>query len=89
MKDLICILLQAVAPSMPQLSNFCRKCGGKIAMMVPPGENEERHVCSDCGYVDYYNPKLVNFQEPIMRTSAVAACELWAAPSNKSALACQ
>ncbi|EIE26161.1 hypothetical protein COCSUDRAFT_10765, partial [Coccomyxa subellipsoidea C-169] len=43
----------------PQLSNFCRQCGGKIAMKVPPGENEERNVCTDCGYVDYYNPKLV------------------------------
>ncbi|EIE26158.1 hypothetical protein COCSUDRAFT_40300 [Coccomyxa subellipsoidea C-169] len=59
---------------MPQLSNFCKKCGGRIAMMVPPGENEERHVCSDCGYVDYCNPKLVSFQERIMNTSAVAAC---------------
>ena len=57
MKDLICTLLQASAPSMPQLSNFCRKCGGKIAMMVPPGENEERHVCSDCGYVGLLQSK--------------------------------
>ena len=44
---------------MPQLSNFCRKCGGKITMRQPPNENEVRHVCEACGFIDYYNPKLV------------------------------
>ena len=29
-------------------------------MRVPEGENELRHICEDCGYVDYYNPKLVS-----------------------------
>ncbi|CAL5223162.1 g5633 [Coccomyxa viridis] len=48
----------AQAPK-PQLSNFCRKCGGTISMRRPPSENELRHVCDACGYVDYYNPKLV------------------------------
>ena len=43
----------------PQLSQFCRKCGGKISMRRPPSENELRHVCDVCGYIDYYNPKLV------------------------------
>ena len=43
----------------PQLSKFCRKCGGKISMRRPPTENELRHVCDTCGYIDYYNPKLV------------------------------
>lgn len=29
-------------------------------MRVPPGESEQRNVCSECDYVDYYNPKLVS-----------------------------
>ena len=45
--------------AVPQLSNFCRKCGGKITMRQPPNENEVRHVCDACGFIDYYNPKLV------------------------------
>ena len=28
-------------------------------MRRPPSENELRHVCDVCGYIDYYNPKLV------------------------------
>ncbi|BDA50853.1 probable phosphatase NudJ at N-terminal half [Coccomyxa sp. Obi] len=50
---------QAGTTPRPQLSNFCRKCGGPIVMRVPPGETELRNVCSKCSYVDYYNPKLV------------------------------
>ena len=45
--------------AVPQLSNFCRKCGGKITMRQPPDKNEVRHVCEACGFIDYYNPKLV------------------------------
>ncbi|WDI32888.1 NUDIX hydrolase [Hyphococcus flavus] len=26
---------------------------------VPPGDNMERSVCSECGFVDYQNPKIV------------------------------
>ena len=44
---------------MPQLSNFCRKCSGKIVMRQPANESEVRHVCEACGFIDYYNPKLV------------------------------
>ena len=28
-------------------------------MKRPPTESELRHVCGACGYIDYYNPKLV------------------------------
>ena len=45
--------------AVPQLSNFCRMCGGKITMRQPPNENEVRHVCVACGFIDYHNPKLV------------------------------
>ena len=35
----------------PQNSNFIRA--------VPEGDDQERMVCSDCGYVRYENPKVV------------------------------
>ena len=30
-----------------------------MSMRRPPSENELRDVCEGCGYIDYYNPKLV------------------------------
>lgn len=30
-----------------------------MTMKQPPTESELRHVCGACGYIDYYNPKLV------------------------------
>jgi ADP-ribose pyrophosphatase YjhB (NUDIX family) len=35
------------------------KLQGPITRMVPPGDNRERMVCADCGFVDYQNPKIV------------------------------
>ncbi|MEI2775109.1 MAG: NUDIX hydrolase [Tetrasphaera sp.] len=35
---------------------FCRLCGTATAASIPPGEDRERAVCPDCGYVDYVNP---------------------------------
>lgn len=26
---------------------------------IPQGETHQRHVCTSCGYVDYFNPKMV------------------------------
>jgi hypothetical protein len=38
---------------------YCISCGGTLARRVPPGDDRERGVCPDCGYVHYVNPKLV------------------------------
>jgi ADP-ribose pyrophosphatase YjhB (NUDIX family) len=38
---------------------YCICCGGTLARRVPPGDDRERGVCPDCGYVHYVNPKLV------------------------------
>ena len=36
-----------------------RKPQGPVDRMVPPGDNRERLVCGDCGYILYDNPKIV------------------------------
>ena len=36
-----------------------RKPRGPVDRTVPPGDNRERAVCSDCGYIVYDNPKIV------------------------------
>lgn len=35
---------------------FCRLCGTATTESIPPGEDRERAVCPECGYVDYVNP---------------------------------
>src|SRR6476620_7234449 len=39
---------------------FCQQCGSaKVSLTVPHGDDRERHVCPDCGFIHYLNPKLV------------------------------
>lgn len=45
-----------------QIANFCRMCGGKLDMRIPDGDDHWRHCCADCGYIDFFNPKLVQPQ---------------------------
>jgi ADP-ribose pyrophosphatase YjhB (NUDIX family) len=39
---------------------FCMQCGSaQVELRIPHGDDRERHVCADCGYIHYLNPKLV------------------------------
>ena len=38
---------------------YCRMCGTQMELAIPKGEAAWRHMCSDCGYIDYVNPKMV------------------------------
>lgn len=31
----------------------------RFELLVPEGDNRERRVCGDCGFVDYVNPKVI------------------------------
>ena len=35
------------------------KAGHKFTRRVPPGDNRERMICGECGFVSYENPKVV------------------------------
>lgn len=39
--------------------NFCKRCGHSMSIKVPEGEDELRHVCTNCGFIDYHNPRMV------------------------------
>jgi len=39
----------------PLLRN-CSRCGGRLTYGHVPGEDRERHHCTECGYVTYVNP---------------------------------
>lgn len=38
---------------------FCTNCGHKVSIAVPAGDTKERHVCFECGEIQYQNPKIV------------------------------
>lgn len=38
---------------------FCPECGNHVACTVPPGDDRERHVCSQCDVIHYHNPKVI------------------------------
>jgi ADP-ribose pyrophosphatase YjhB (NUDIX family) len=40
--------------------NFCSLCGQPVSLLVPEGDNMQRHVCTGCGTVHYQNPKIVS-----------------------------
>ncbi|EXJ14056.1 NUDIX hydrolase [Imhoffiella purpurea] len=39
--------------------NYCSDCGAPVTLLVPEGDNRERHVCDRCGTIHYQNPKMV------------------------------
>ncbi len=38
---------------------FCTFCGHPVQVVVPPGDDRERHVCQICAVVHYQNPRMV------------------------------
>ena len=38
---------------------FCPQCGSAISIVVPEGDNRERHVCSACDAIHYQNPRII------------------------------
>jgi ADP-ribose pyrophosphatase YjhB (NUDIX family) len=45
---------------------FCMQCGSaKVELVVPHGDDRERHVCADCGFIHYLNPKIVVGTVPV------------------------
>lgn len=39
--------------------NYCSRCGGKVALRVPAGDNRPRYVCPVCNTIHYSNPKII------------------------------
>jgi len=39
--------------------NYCTFCGAEISIAIPDGDNRERHMCFDCGEIQYQNPKVI------------------------------
>ena len=42
----------------PEL-NFCTECAGALHTVVPEGDHLPRRVCTQCGAIQYQNPKVI------------------------------
>ena len=38
---------------------YCSQCGHTITMKIPEGDDRERHCCDNCGYIHYFNPRVI------------------------------
>lgn len=38
---------------------YCSECSHPVRLIIPQGEDRERHVCSQCGTIHYQNPKVI------------------------------
>jgi ADP-ribose pyrophosphatase YjhB (NUDIX family) len=39
--------------------NFCNQCGSAVRLEVPEGDNRPRHICNNCNFIHYVNPKVI------------------------------
>jgi ADP-ribose pyrophosphatase YjhB (NUDIX family) len=44
---------------------FCPSCGSAVQLIIPAGDNRERHVCSDCEAIHYHNPRIITGCLPV------------------------
>lgn len=40
-------------------AHYCSKCATQMEWQVPEGDERHRHVCPNCGYIEYENPRVV------------------------------
>lgn len=39
--------------------NYCSQCGHAITLLIPNGDDRERHCCGNCGSIHYFNPRII------------------------------
>ncbi len=44
---------------------FCSHCGSEVRLLIPAGDNRERHVCVSCETVHYHNPRIITGCLPV------------------------
>ena len=38
---------------------FCSQCGSEVSIKIPEGDNRHRHVCNNCNFIHYQNPRII------------------------------
>lgn len=71
-------------------TRFCNICGHSVEFRVPADDHLPRHVCPNCGHVQYRNPKVIVGVIPEWRDGRVLMCRrnieprrgLWTFPAG-------
>lgn len=45
---------------------FCSHCGQSISLLVPDGDDRQRHVCTGCDVIHYQNPRIITGCIPVL-----------------------
>jgi ADP-ribose pyrophosphatase YjhB (NUDIX family) len=53
---------------------FCPECGAPVELRMPPDDHRERHICTVCGGIHYYNPKLIVGAIPEWEDGRILLC---------------
>lgn len=69
--------------------NFCSLCGNPVNLLVPKGDNRERHVCGHCDTIHYQNPRIIagcipTFDDKVLlcRRAIEPRLGLWTLPAG-------
>jgi ADP-ribose pyrophosphatase YjhB (NUDIX family) len=69
--------------------NFCSLCGNPVNLLVPEGDNRERHVCGHCDTIHYQNPRIIagcipTFDDKVLlcRRAIEPRLGLWTLPAG-------
>lgn len=38
---------------------YCNACGSSVEHRVPAGDHLPRHICGNCGHIQYFNPRII------------------------------
>jgi ADP-ribose pyrophosphatase YjhB (NUDIX family) len=69
---------------------FCPECGAPVELRIPDDDHRERHVCTVCATIHYYNPKLIVGAIPEWEDGRILLCRraieprhgLWTLPAG-------
>lgn len=68
---------------------YCSLCGASIRYEIPEGDTRKRHICIECGFIHYQNPKIIAGCIPVWEES-ILLCRraieprlgLWTVPAG-------
>ncbi len=69
---------------------YCPECGARVELRTPPDDHRERHVCTACAAIHYFNPKLIVGAIPEWQDGRILLCRraieprhgLWTLPAG-------
>ncbi|MGB0954676.1 MAG: NUDIX hydrolase [Panacagrimonas sp.] len=69
---------------------YCNICGSTVEHRIPDGDNLPRHVCTDCGHIQYFNPRVIVGCVPETADGRILICRrnieprfgLWTVPAG-------